>query len=177
MMVNPFFRVGNYFFSTLGLIGAITVFLYAGEWSFSNFEQILYLSFFSSFAIIFFLFSRVFLHQKSVDVRNRALWFRLANSITIFMFLAFLGFAYHQVTSEDRIMLDPKTGYARIYRVDPEGYRKTRKIYYTFEFRGDRYRGMQSQLQPQHRIGDSVKVVFSESEPSENRILDDKNDN
>ena len=172
MIPTRILRPLNYLFLLLALGGGISIVVFAGDWGLSGIEQILYLSFFISFCLTFILFSRVFPLQGPAVGRERKFWFMIANGITLLLFLLFLAFTYQQLTSEDRIMLDPKAVHARIYRVDPEGYRKSRKIYYTFEFEGNRYMGMQSQINPMHRIGDSVRIVFSEGHPKENRVLD-----
>lgn len=172
MIRTRFLRPINYVFVLLALGGGASVILFAEDWNLSGIEQILYISFFISFGLTFILFSRVFPLKKPLRDEKRQLWFVVANGVTFLLFLLFMGFTYLQFSSEDRMMLDPKVIHARIYRVDPEGYRKSRKIYYTFEFEGNRYRGMQSQINPMHRIGDSVRIVFSEGQPEENRVLD-----
>lgn len=161
----------NHILAALACFGAVGVLVFSGEWALSTFEQGLYFLFFLSFVIAFLLFSRAYPLVRNIKSAVRRPWFIVANGVLILLFALFVGFAYHQLNSEHRLMLDAKSTYARIYRVDPEGYRKQRKIYYTFEVEGERYMGVEYQPDPSQRIGDSVRIVFSQGQPTNNRVL------
>jgi len=165
-------RLINYVFSFLALAAGLAVVLLSRKWGFTGIEKILYALFFSSFCFSFLLFSKVFPFESKRKGKNKHRWFLIANLVTFSLFLILIGFVYQQFRSEDRIMLDPVVAFARIYRVDPEGYRKKRKIYFTFEHEGNRYMGSKSEIQPTHRIGDSIRVVFSDRKPKKNRVLE-----
>jgi magnesium-transporting ATPase (P-type) len=165
-------RLINYLFTFFASAACLAVVLLAGKWGFTGIEQFLYVLFFLSFCFSFLLFSRVFSFASKRIGKNKRRWFLIANLVIFSLFLSFLGFIYHQLQSENRIELDSQVTYARIYRVDPEGYRKKRKIYFTFEHEGKRYMGSKSQIQPKHRIGDSIRVVFSEGKPEANQVLE-----
>ncbi len=165
-------RFINYLFAFVALAACVAVVLLAEAWGVAGIEQFLYVLFFLSFCFSFLLFSRVFPFDVRRTGKNKRRWFLIANLVIFSLFLSFMGFIYHQFQSENRIVLDSQVTYARIYRVDPEGYRKKRKIYFTFEHEGNRYMGSKSQIQPKHRIGDSIRVVFSEGKPEANQVLE-----
>ena len=171
MKGKALFRPLNVIFAVFAFVGALGIIVGASTWRLSYFEEVLYVAVFLSFISAFILFSRAYSLSWHVRTSRQALWFRISNGVVLLMFLGFLGFMFQQLSSDDRVMLDPKITYARIYRVDPEGYRKNRKIYYTFEVQGERYIGIYPQPDPIHRIGDSVRVVFSQAQPDDNRIL------
>ncbi len=154
----------------VALVIAVFVYLRADQWALSFMEQALYISFFISFALAFYLFSQVFPLPPRQNQKKQ--WFVAANIITALIFLSFTLFFQQQLTSEDRILLDPVITTARIYRVDPEGYRKHRKIYYTFDYLDQKHQGVQSEIHQSHRIGDTVQVVFSERNPEANKLID-----
>jgi hypothetical protein len=171
-MIRTFIlRWFNHILSALAGLGAVGVLVFSGEWALSAFEQGMYFLFFLSFVLAFLLFGRAYPWVRTIKSAARRPGFIVANGILILLFALFLGFAYHQLNSEHRLMLDAKSAYARIYRVDPEGYRKKRKIYYTFEVEGERYTGVEYQPDPSQRIGDSIRIVFSQGQPTNNRVL------
>ena len=171
MVRTAVLRWSNLSFAGFACCGGIGILLFSSEWALSGFEQAIYFSFFISFAFAFFLFSRTYPIKEKIRTVYRTRWFMIANGVILVLFCLYIGFIYQQLNSEPRLMLDAKGTHARIYRVDPEGYRKQRKIYYTFEVEGERYMGVENQSDPTHRIGDSVRIVFSQGQPSNNRVL------
>jgi hypothetical protein len=160
----------NYTLMVIALGIALFVYLLADQWALSFIEQALYISFFISSALAFYLFSQVF--PLAPGQRQKRRWFVAANIITALIFLSFSLFYQQQITSEDRILLDPIVTTARIYRIDPEGYRKNRNIYFTFDYLDEKFQGVQSDIDQTHRIGDSVQVIFSERNPEANQLID-----
>ena len=154
-------------FLSIGLGGLFPFF--KGAESIPVNETALYSTIFITFGVAFVLFAlsytRIF--QKREDKKQFLL---IANTILLmlWLFLAFIfannykgHVAQHKVSSVTK---------ARIYKIDPEGYRKQRTLYYTFEFNGERYTGKKVNPIDTFNIGDSVNIEFSTNDPKKNRL-------
>ena len=135
-----------------------------------QFETFLFSSFFISFGIAFVLFAQANKRMANEELRRRKRYFVMANLVTLTLWTMLL-LNFDKRFEERKNLLDkPSEAKARIYKIDPEGYRKERTLYYTFEYKGQRYTGKKVNPSDNYSIGDSVLVLFSQSDPEQNKI-------
>ncbi len=166
----PILQYINYYIAFLAIALGLLIPFFASPWNLPGSEQILYTVSFITFGIAFILFAYAYRKFSNKVPKSNAGYFLAANVVT-FILLSLLFLSFNNRLSQSKYwMTNPSVAKARIYKIDPEGYRKERTMYYTFEHKGQRYNGSLANPPDKYNIGDSVRVVFSQKDPDENRI-------
>lgn len=161
----------NYLIAFVAIGLGLLLPFFSGEYEFRFFEKILFVSFFLSFGIVFILFAQQYGKYRSRVSKNKRSYFYLANGVAFILFLL-LFFSFNSSLQENHIWLaNTVEVQGKVYKIDPEGYRKTRTIYYTFEHKGNRYNGQKVNPNNSYKIGDTVTVLFSQKKPEVNTLL------
>lgn len=140
---------------------------FSEHWHLRFLEIFLYSSFLGVFAFAFILFALLDDYTHEAYRKKRGL-FRMANFIVFLLLLVLLFSLKNRLIKGSEWMTDPLPTQAWIYKIDPEGYRKKRTVYYTFEHKGKMYNGSKVNPEETFSIGDSLQVIFSKKDPSEN---------
>ena len=142
---------------------------FSDHWHLQFIETLLYSSFLVAFSIAFALFALLDDYTHEAYLKKRSV-FRLANFILFILLVVLLLSLKNRLVKGTEWMVDPVPIQAWVYKIDPEGYRKKRTIYYTFEHEGEMFKGSQINPPQQFGIGDSLQVIFSKKNPSENML-------
>jgi hypothetical protein len=163
-------RYVNYLigFASIGF-GALMMF-FSDRWEMEPMERVLYVAFFLSFGVAFILFGSAYKQDGRRFKRIQKRYFYIANGAA-FLLLFFTFFSFQNELEKNQFWQNESAEtLAKIYKIDPEGYRKQRMVYYTFEYKGEMYKGKKIDEEAQYRIGDTIPVLFSENSPEENKI-------